>query len=75
MDALQGLLPESWLIYVTAAVAICAAITTILPAPSEGSGKVYRTLYTVLQWIALNLGKARNAQDTPQAAQPAQNLK
>ena len=43
--------------------AICAAVAAVLPAPGENSGGVYRAAYRLIQWVALNLGKARNAQD------------
>lgn len=58
-----GLFPESWLAWITALVTLCAAVTVILPAPQANSSTVYRIVYNVVQWIALNLGKARNAQD------------
>jgi hypothetical protein len=38
-----------------------------LPAPKPTSGKVYRTVYAVVNWVACNLGKAKNAQDAPKA--------
>lgn len=63
MESLQGLFPDSWLAWITALVTLCAAVTVILPAPHMRSGTVYRIIYNVVQWIALNLGKARNAQD------------
>lgn len=63
MEALQGVVPDSWLAWITAAVAICAAITVVLPAPKEGGNAVYRAVYRVIQWVALNLGRAKNAQD------------
>lgn len=63
MDALQGILPDSWLAWLTAAVTICAAVTVVLPAPKDDSGAVYRAVYRVIQWIALNLGRAKNAED------------
>ncbi len=63
MDALQGIIPDSWLACLTAAVTVCAAAAAVLPAPREDSGKIYRAAYRVIQWVALNLGKAKNAQD------------
>lgn len=61
--SLQGLLPESTVAGITAGVTICAAVATLLPAPKTGNGKVYRAVYSVVNWIACNLGKAKNAQD------------
>ena len=63
MDALQGIIPDSWLAWITAAVTVCAAVAAVLPAPGANSGGVYRAAYRLIQWVALNLGKARNAQD------------
>lgn len=71
MDALQGIIPDHWLAWITAFVTICAAITVILPAPQPTSRTLYRVVYNMLQWVALNLGKARNAQDVPQKTIPA----
>ena len=63
MEALESILPEHLLIWVTTIVAICAAIATVLPAPKESSNVVYRAVYRVIQWVALNLGKAKNSED------------
>jgi hypothetical protein len=67
LTLLQGVLPESTLTGVTAGIAVCAAVATCLPAPKPASGKVYRTVYAVVNWVACNLGKAKNAQDAPKA--------
>lgn len=62
-------LPESWGIYIaaiiSALVAVCALLCTFLSAPTDSSGTFYKGFYTAVQWIALNLGKAKNAQDVP----------
>ena len=50
--------------YVTAAVAICAALATVLPRPTTETNGVYRAFYTVVNFIAFNIGKARNAAPT-----------
>lgn len=63
MDALQGILPDSWLPIVTAIVAICAAVATILPTPVEGGSKIYRVFHGLISWLAFNFGKAKNADD------------
>lgn len=57
------LVPESWAGIIASGVAICAALATVLPPPAEGGSVIYRTMYRVIQWIGLNLGKATNAQD------------
>lgn len=53
--------------YITAAIAIAAAIAMVLPPPDAGSNKGYVALYRVIQSIALNFGHAKNATD-PQVA-------
>ena len=63
MDALTGIMPESWLAWLTAAVTICAALAAVLPAPAEGGNVVYRAVYRLIQWIGFNLYKAKNADD------------
>lgn len=68
MEALESILPEHWLTWVTTIVAIFAAIAVVLPAPKEDSNVMYRAVYRVVQWVALNLGKAKNSED-PKANQ------
>lgn len=48
---------------ILAAMGLCAAIAAFLPAPGESSGPVYRALYAALNTLAVNVGKARNADD------------
>lgn len=43
-----------------------------LKAPDEKSGTAYRAAYAVINWIGLNLGKARNAEQAKNGAQSAQ---
>lgn len=68
MEALASILPADLLVWVTTIVAICAAIATVLPAPKEESNVVYRAVYRVIQWVALNLGKAKNSEDPKSGA-------
>ena len=42
---------------------VCAAVAALLPAPTEDSNVVYRVLYKVLNVLAANVGKAKNADD------------
>lgn len=67
MSFLQGLLDEHTYATVTAVVAaVCgfaAWVCTLLPAPTEQSGAVYRVLYSVLNFLGANKGKATNADD------------
>ena len=42
---------------------VCAAVSALLPAPSESSGAWYRVIYRVLNFFAVNFGKAKNPDD------------
>lgn len=61
MSLLEGMLPESALTWVTFAVTVCAALAVAMPAPKDGGNAVYKWIYTLVQWIALNVGRAKNA--------------
>ncbi len=47
-------------------------ILLFLPVPGEDSGGLYRGCYTLVNWVALNVGKTRNATTTT-ATTPKQN--
>jgi len=49
-----------YLPYITTAVTVAAAVATVLPAPSATSPAWYRGAYSVVNWVALNLGRAKN---------------
>ncbi|MDR3518048.1 MAG: hypothetical protein P4M00_19780 [Azospirillaceae bacterium] len=63
ISAIPGIGPV--LPYLTVIVTIAAAVATVLPVPSAAASRPYRLLYTAINWVALNLGQARN---TPAAA-------
>ena len=46
-----------------AVIGVCAAVAALLPTPGEKSGKIYRALYAALNLLAVNVGKAKNADD------------
>ena len=50
---------------------VCAAVCALLPAPAEDASTVYKVVYKVLNWIAMKIGKAENADDTAQAQKKA----
>lgn len=44
-------------------IAFCSALATVLPAPDFGgvaSGTPYKVLYATINFVALNLGHAKN---------------
>jgi len=53
----------AWALFLSAASAVCAWAATLMPAPSDASGVVYRTFYKVINWIGANISKATNADD------------
>jgi hypothetical protein len=50
-----------WLPYIPVAIAVCAALATALPPPAAGAKGFYPAIYAVVNFIACNFGKARNA--------------
>lgn len=68
IGTLLGYLPASWGEWVTLVVTVCAAIAVVLPAPSADSNIVWRGAYWLVQVLALNKGKAANAQDVSASA-------
>ena len=63
VGVLLGYLPASWGEWVTLVVTICAAIAVVLPAPKANSNVVWCGVYWLVQVLALNKGRATNAQD------------
>ena len=61
MEWLETFLTTGLVPWVTALIAIAGAIQTVLP--SVGGNKVYNTIMKVLNFVALNFGKAKNADD------------
>lgn len=58
LNSIPGVGP--YIPYVTLAIAIGAAVSMVLPAPSASAGAVYKALYAVVQWCALNKGHGVN---------------
>ena len=54
---IQFLTEKGWLEYVTAAVTIASVIASITPTPKEGS--IWAKLYKGIDWLAINVGKAK----------------
>ena len=48
---------------------VCAFVAAFLSAPDENSSKVYKVLYSLVNWCGMNLGKAKNADDVAAKAE------
>lgn len=53
----------TWALVIAALGGLCALASTFMPVPGEQSGKVYKAVYTVVNWIGCNFGKATNTDD------------
>lgn len=65
-EALSGLLamlPASWEGWITLVVTLCAAVSALWPRPAEDAPALVRLLYTVVNALGFNAGKAKNADD------------
>ncbi len=53
-------LGDTWAAVAAFAVSLCALLCTVIPAPSEDANAVWRFLYSVINTIGCNVGKAAN---------------
>lgn len=65
---LLGWLPERWEGWVTFVVTLCAALSAIWPRPAQTASPLLRLLYTLVNALGFNAGKARNADDAAAGA-------
>ncbi len=57
--------------YLAAVIAVCAAVAVVLPHPAPGATGVYPAVYAVVNFIAMNFGRAANAKaETPTETSP-----
>ncbi len=56
IDIIQTL-PNQWISVVTAVIAVASAISAVTPTPKAGSKLAQ--LYKVIDFLALNIGKAK----------------
>lgn len=54
---------------VLALMGLIAALCVLLPTPGEDSGFVYKAFYKIANWIGMNFGKAKNADDEMKAVE------
>ena len=74
MDALAEFLngqEGTFALAVAAIGGVCALICAFLPAPTNESSALYRVAYKLLNWCAMNIGKAKNADDVAAKAETA----
>ena len=53
-------LGDTWAAAAAFVVALCALLCTVIPAPSEDSNVVWRFVYSIINTIGCNVGKAAN---------------
>lgn len=72
IETLQTVLDQSVLELLTGGfLALCglaAWAATLMPAPGASSGKGYAVVYVIVNFLAANLGRARNADDAVKKA-------
>ena len=59
MDVIIQLFQDNpWFGVVTAGIAFASAIAAATPTPKEGT--LWANIYSIIDWAALNVGKAKN---------------
>ena len=53
-------LGDTWAAAAAFAVSLCALLCTVIPAPSEDANVVWRFVYSIINTIGCNVGKAAN---------------
>jgi len=61
LNIIQQLLGNQWVSYITAAIAVAAAITMV--TPSKVDNEWLQKIVSLLNLLGLNVGKAKNADD------------
>ena len=74
MDFLNQLNPE----VLFPALTLCASglanlLVLLLPLPKGGGSILYRAFHTFINWVALNVGKAKNAVTSTDVASSRRN--
>jgi hypothetical protein len=60
LNAILALMPAQYLDYVSAAIAVAAALTATLPPPADRA-TLWGRIYSVLDFVALNIGHGKTA--------------
>ena len=59
IDAIPGIGP--FLPWIAGIVAVASALAPLLPAPKDNARAVYANVYRAVNFVALNMGHAKNA--------------
>ena len=54
-----------YLPYITLAMALCAAVATVLPPPGPDANPLWVAAYRLVNMVGANVGHAKNAADAP----------
>jgi hypothetical protein len=60
LNAILALIPARYLGYISAVIAVAAALTAALPPPADRS-TLWGRIYSVLDFVALNIGHGKTA--------------
>ena len=64
---LSSMFGEYWsAVIISVIITACAIISAFLKAPTESSGAMYRGFYTIVNMLAVNVFRAKNANSTEQ---------
>ena len=58
LELVNGVLGNDWVKYVTAVIAVFSAVSAVTPTPVPGS--VWSKIYVAIDWLSLNIGKAKD---------------
>lgn len=67
-DILTSLLGNEYIAVLTAVIALCSAIAAVTPTPKEGTA-MYK-VYKIIDFLALNIGKAKEPGKTDEKDTP-----
>lgn len=57
-------LGDAWYMAAMLAGALCAALATVVPAPKDDAGMLWKALYSCMNIIGMNFGRAKNKEQS-----------